>query len=115
MKRFLILLCCLLLLAPSATASDSYIVLLPGLYEVGQEKDIPTGEYDIRFNNLDKTVSVSFSDTLTDGVLDMSSQYSFQFTFTSKQNWWNIGGFQVRLFSGYLLIEDSPIRLWIED
>ena len=111
MKK-LILFLCMILIASSATAAD-YIELQPGLYKVGE--DIATGKYDIRFNDLDKTVSVLYSEELKDSLPDLSKEMSFSFTFSSESNWWNIGGFVVRLFPGYLLIENSPVRLWIEE
>lgn len=112
MKKLLALLLILLLMAPGAMAANDYIDLEPGLYVVGE--DIPLGKYDLRFNGLDQEVKVSFSFTLKDGLPDLSNEHAFTFTFTSEQNWWNVGGFLVTLFSGYLQIESSPVRLWPE-
>ena len=101
---------------PGALASTEYIDLIPGIYEIGVDKDLPMGDYDIRFNGLDQTVTVAFSEALLeDGTLDMTQQYSFTFTFSSGKNWWNIGGFTVRLYHGYLQVSGSPCRLWPED
>ena len=76
MKK-LILFLCMILIASSATAAD-YIELQPGLYKVGE--DIATGKYDIRFNDLDKTVSVLYSEELKDSLPDLSKEMSFSFT-----------------------------------
>lgn len=112
MKKLLALLLILLLMAPGAMAANDYIDLEPGLYKVGE--DVPTGKYDIRFNGLDREVTISFSEELKDGLPDLSKQFAFTFTFTSEQNWWNIGGFLVTLYHGYLQIESSPVRMWPE-
>lgn len=102
MKRFLLILLVLLLLV-SSSAAEEYIELQPGLYTIGE--DFPSGKYDIRFNGLNEWVSVTYNG------LDSKS---FTFRFSSEVNWWNPGGFLVTLFPGTLLIENSPIRLWIE-
>ena len=107
MKRFLLIILVLLLAASSALAEE-YLELQPGLYVIG--KDIPTGKYDIRFNGLNEWVSVTYKGEEVEGL----ETKTFSFTFTSEQNWWNIGGFLVTLFPGTLLVEHSPIRLWVE-
>lgn len=120
MKKFTALAVLIIMIMPAclpgALASTEYIDLIPGTYVIGADKDIPMGSYDIRFNGLNQMITVSYSDTLLeDGSLDLTQQYSFTFTFRSSQNWWNIGGFVVRLYPGYLTISGSPCRLWPED
>lgn len=101
-----------LLICASAIAED-YLDLEPGIYQVG--KDIETGKYDIRFNKLDKNITVSFSAELDEnGIPDLTNEQSFSFAFNSSSNWWNIGGFTVTLYPGFLQIENSPCRMWIE-
>ena len=107
MKRFLQIILVLLLITSSATATE-YIELQPGLYTIGE--DIPTGKYDIRFNGLDEWVSVTYRGEEIEGL----ESRTFTFTFSSEVNWWNPGGFLVTLFSGTLLVEHSPVRLWFE-
>lgn len=117
MKRFLLIIMVLLLIASSATAEVEvhenpkthkieYYELQPGTYTIGE--DFPMGKYDIRFNGLDKMVVVSYADE------EALEPRSFTFTFSSEENWWNIGGFLVTLFPGTLSVEHSPIRLWTE-
>ena len=107
MKQFLLIIMVLLLIASSATAAE-FIELQPGLYTIGE--DIPTGKYDIRFNGLNEWVSITYRGEEIEGL----ETRTFKFTFSSEVNWWNPGGFLVTLFPGTLLVENSPIRLWIE-
>lgn len=107
MKRFLLILLVLLLLV-SSSAAEEYIELQPGLYTIGE--DFPSGKYDIRFNGLNEWVSVTYRAEEIEGL----ETRSFTFRFSSEVNWWNPGGFLVTLFPGTLLVENSPIRLWIE-
>ena len=87
--------------------------LEPGVYEVG--KDFQSGNYDIRFNGLDQSVTISYSYELDDsGMPDLTNDNSFSFTFESASSWWNIGGFLVKLFPGSLRIENCRCRLWVE-
>ena len=119
-KLFILFLCLGLVIGFSALADQQrsfkggdFIELEPGVYEVG--KDFPSGKYDIRFNGLDQYITVSYSYKLDEnGLPDLTDEQSFSFTFSSATNWWNIGGFVVTLFPGYLQIENSPCRMWIE-
>lgn len=115
MKKVVLLLLCTLFLSSASANQDyfnlsygDYFDLEPGLYEIG--KDFPTGKYDIRFNDLDEWVSVTYKDEEIEGL----EPKTFTFTFSSEMNWWNPGGFLVTLFQGTLLVEHSPIRLWVE-
>lgn len=114
MKRIIVFAVCFFLLVSSAIAETKpeYYDLEPGLYEIG--KDIPSGKYDIRFNGLNQELTISYSWVLKNGLPDLSVSQAFSFTFSSFSNWWNIGGFVVTLFPGYIQIENSPCRLWIE-
>ena len=115
MKKLICLLLCMMIM-PTASANQDYFnlsygdyfTLEPGLYEIGI--DFPSGKYDIRFNDLDEWVSITYKDEEIEGL----ETKSFTFTFSSEVNWWNPGGFLVTLFSGTLLIENSPVRMWIE-
>ena len=101
---------------PGALASADYIDLAPGRYEIGTKNGIPAGNYDIRFNGLDQSITISYSiRLLEDGSLDMSHFYSFSFSYSSSQNWWSAGGFSVVLEFGYLDVSGSSCRLWPED
>ena len=113
-KALCALLLLMLLCAPArASAVGEYIELEPGLYKTGE--DIPSGKYDLRFNGLDQYIVVSYSYALNDeGRPDLEEDHSFSFRFDSPSGWWNPGGFLVTLFNGYLLIENSPCRLWVE-
>lgn len=119
-KLLIVLLICLLSSAGLAEESKyfdlnygDFFDLEPGVYEVG--KDFQSGNYDIRFNGMDQNATISYSFELDDsGMPDLTNQYSFSLTFESASNWWNIGGFLVNLFPGYLRIENCPCRMWVE-
>ena len=115
MKKVICFLLCMLFLSSAAAEQDLFnlsygdsFILEPGLYVVGQ--DFPTGNYDIRFNGLNEWVSVTFKMEEVEGL----ETKSFAFTFSSEVNWWNPGGFLVTMFKGTLLIENSPVKMWVE-
>ena len=115
MKRIFALILCFLLFIPAGYAENKpqFYDLEPGLYEIG--KDIPAGKYDIRFNKLNANLTITYSYTLNEkNEPNLSDSQSFTFSFSSSSNWWNIGSFLVTLYPGYLLIQNSPCRLWIE-
>ncbi len=114
MKKILIALCLCFSLCVSAFAESGFVDLQPGTYEIG--KDVPAGKYDIRFNGLNQFVTVAYSAALDEsGNPDLTKEQSFSFTFGSASNWWNIGGFTVTLYPGFLRVEDSACRLWTEE
>ena len=122
MKRFAIALMLVSLLLPViATAevskvewgSSYWFLVTPGLYEVGEGKDIEPGTYDVRFGGGDEKLTLTFSELLTDdGSPDLNFFYSYRISVFSNQ--WGGGSHPVILMPsfGYLLIEGQSCRLY---
>lgn len=111
MKRLIALVLLGLMICSSAFAEKERYTLEPGIYKVGT--DIPSGHYDVRFKGNDYVTILHFSDRLTkEGTLDLTSYYSYSFTFATNEWWQAVYPIILLLDGGYLQIEFSSCTLY---